>query len=651
MKKPTLKICVGYHKPSLLLEGDCFVPIWGGKAVASEMAKDGKGISAADKQWMETHCIGDDTGDNISARNRQFCEATPLYWMWKNLDKLGNPDYIGFLQYRRHFVLNEEYQKKNYRENIYNLIVEDVFSQDSQAKIGLTLENLQKVLTSYDGIFCSHDTGQTVYDYKLHHHSQDIKYWNKALEIIKKDWPQYAAAAECYNRGTLHVWSNCFVMRREDFLEYGPFLFDVLMKIDRFAAAEYENMTPEQMRVPAYVSETMLGIFYTYLQQKNRNFKSVPLLYIRKPFNSLCCLPQHISPVKENAIPIVFIADNNYIKYTAVALQSIIAHSSKENFYDIIILENGTINSFTKQKVLSMLPPNFSCRFFLSTYYIEKYRFKNFWHTRLNLMPYLKGFIAEILKDYKKAIYLDGDIIFQTDAANLYGTELKNNLLGAVEDLMVTASTHPMWQTKRAYIQKHNKMQQPKRYFNSGVLVLNLSAIRQDDNFISNYIRESEFKDKERNNHDQDSLNFALEGKVHSLPIKYNFQCALLNERQLNLLSYRACKMMEDVGNAICIYHYDSDRKPWKNPSVQHADLWWKYARLTPFYEGFIYSLCEGKARSLIREVHHLSQYRIRYWKYRIFANFVWGKKRQRYNQKKKEYKAKIAQIKHMLKD
>ena len=30
-KPLSLKICVGYHKPSFLLEGDCFVPVWGGK--------------------------------------------------------------------------------------------------------------------------------------------------------------------------------------------------------------------------------------------------------------------------------------------------------------------------------------------------------------------------------------------------------------------------------------------------------------------------------------------------------------------------------------------------------------------------------------------------------------------------------------------
>lgn len=44
--------------------------------------------------------IGDDTGDNISDKNREYCELTGIYWTWKNYDKLENPDYIGFIPFK-----------------------------------------------------------------------------------------------------------------------------------------------------------------------------------------------------------------------------------------------------------------------------------------------------------------------------------------------------------------------------------------------------------------------------------------------------------------------------------------------------------------------------------------------------------------------
>lgn len=72
-----------------------------------QASKDGE-ISKEDFEWMCGNMIGDDTGDNISHLNRYFCELTGIYWAWKNYDKLGNPDYIGFMHYRRHFIFNED---------------------------------------------------------------------------------------------------------------------------------------------------------------------------------------------------------------------------------------------------------------------------------------------------------------------------------------------------------------------------------------------------------------------------------------------------------------------------------------------------------------------------------------------------------------
>lgn len=57
----------------------------------------GKGISDIDLGFQ-----GDDTGDNISYKNKNYCELTGLYWAWKNLEC----KYIGLAHYRRYLKIN-----------------------------------------------------------------------------------------------------------------------------------------------------------------------------------------------------------------------------------------------------------------------------------------------------------------------------------------------------------------------------------------------------------------------------------------------------------------------------------------------------------------------------------------------------------------
>ena len=47
--------------------------------------------------------LKDNTGDNISKKNPNYCELTGQYWIWKNVDSSAD-EITGLIHYRRYFT-------------------------------------------------------------------------------------------------------------------------------------------------------------------------------------------------------------------------------------------------------------------------------------------------------------------------------------------------------------------------------------------------------------------------------------------------------------------------------------------------------------------------------------------------------------------
>ena len=86
-----MKIFIAAHKKSLFPNYDYYVPI--------QVGTDINGI-------IDEFKIRDNTLDNISKKNKNYCELTAMYWIWKNIDD----DIIGLTHYRRYFY--KKYKKR-----------------------------------------------------------------------------------------------------------------------------------------------------------------------------------------------------------------------------------------------------------------------------------------------------------------------------------------------------------------------------------------------------------------------------------------------------------------------------------------------------------------------------------------------------------
>lgn len=268
---------------------------------------------------------------------------------------------------------------------------------------------------------------------------------------------------------------------------------------------------------------------------------------------------------EKNTVNVFFASDRNYLPYLAVAIQSLSSFANKKYFYNVRILSED-LSTESLSGVTGKIKPNVRISVFSVADKISHIkedlalRLRDYYSDAI----YYRIFIAEMFPTLKRAVYLDSDIVLNTDVAKLYFTPIGNNLVGAVTDESVMSA-----EIFREYVKKHVKMKRAEDYFNSGVLLMNLEKIREEkikDQFI-NLLCKYNFKTVAP---DQDYLNFLCRGKIHYLESGWNKHAIAENELDRKKLY---------------LMHYNMFNKPWRYDGVQNEDLFWKNADKTAFAE------------------------------------------------------------------
>ena len=268
---------------------------------------------------------------------------------------------------------------------------------------------------------------------------------------------------------------------------------------------------------------------------------------------------------KKSTVNVFFASDRNYLPYLAVALASLSAHASDEHFYNIRILSEDLTNESLHGTVKG-LKPNVKIKVFSVADKISgikkelALRLRDYYSDAI----YYRIFIAEMFPRLDRAVYLDSDIVLNTDVEKLYNTPIGDNLVGAVTDESVMSE-----ELFREYVKSHVRMKRAEDYFNSGVLVMNLKKMREEgikDQFIK-LLCKYNFKTVAP---DQDYLNFLCRGKIYYLERGWN----------KHAISENAIERRD-----LYLMHYNMFNKPWKYDGVQNEDLFWEFAKDTSFEE------------------------------------------------------------------
>lgn len=274
-----------------------------------------------------------------------------------------------------------------------------------------------------------------------------------------------------------------------------------------------------------------------------------------------------------------FVCDDGYVMQTAVAITSLIHSKNSDSQYDIYVLgahikeENCRIlQSMSSETVrISVLQQNVSRQLSQQTESDSIYRVA----TKAAL---LKFDIAELLKNEDKVIYLDGDIIVCQDLSPLFNTDLGNCYAAVVRDVPQVLFDNPLINVGLG-----------QEYFNSGVMVMNLKLLRQENTRARLVATKQEMVDDVLM--DQNVLNKVFAGRVVQLPLRYNVLYANLkrcwNEngvvQRLNQIYGSTYRRPRDLLRNAAVIHYSSKDKPWSYFDAPLANLWMDNYKKSPY--------------------------------------------------------------------
>ena len=261
---------------------------------------------------------------------------------------------------------------------------------------------------------------------------------------------------------------------------------------------------------------------------------------------------------KKEIVPVFYATDENYLPFLGVALASLTAHCNVNRKYAVHVLTNGKLGEKGKW-IENMQTENVCVQFHNVSKQIN--RIMGDLHCRDYYTPaiFYRLFIPDLFPQYDKAVYLDCDTVLQADIAELFDEDLGNNYLGAVADGAVAATRE-----FRAYTRKALGIE-PDCYFNSGVLSMNLRALREMGFYkaFCDMLHTYRFIVAP----DQDCLNIICKGKVHYFAKEWNYM-----------------PIAGECATPLKLVHYNLSLKPWHYENIAHGELFWEYSQSTPFY-------------------------------------------------------------------
>lgn len=189
-----------------------------------------KNLLVGKRESEDRTLLLDSTGDNISEKNKYYCELTGLYWIWKNV----NDKFVGLCHYRRLFFYNSHF---------------------------LNSKDIKILLKNHDMIVPSAwFTRKNLYDtYKCKHIIEDL---DLCRDIIEENYPSYIESFDKIINGHKFYPFNMFVCEKKIIDDYCEWLFNILKKLE--LNIDLNNRDEYQKRVFGFLSERLFNVWIDF---------------------------------------------------------------------------------------------------------------------------------------------------------------------------------------------------------------------------------------------------------------------------------------------------------------------------------------------------------------------------------------------------
>lgn len=180
-----------------------------------------------------------------------------------------------------------------------------------------------------------------------------------------------------------------------------------------------------------------------------------------------------------NKITLVTVSDNHYLMLLAALIKSIESNLDGQTQIDLSVVHEGITKS-NISKLERSINPDITKLQWLDIKDIIHPGTKfpldySTWPTNIYFRLFIPGFIKQ---DVKKVLFMDVDMINCRDINELWQTDLKNNIVGAVQDSRVmTFDNH--WGGIINY--KELGLPGETKYFNSGILLIDTEKWCSDE--------------------------------------------------------------------------------------------------------------------------------------------------------------------------